>query len=150
MVAGTGTMRSALEALAAELGVADRVRFAGEVDDDEIVRLYAGALGVIFPPYDEDYGYVTLEAFLAGKPVITTTDAGGPTEFVEDGVNGWVTAPDPAALGAAIGALEANRARAAAFGAAGQARARTITWDGVDRPPARRCVRPSSSSRFRA
>ena len=101
------------------------------MDDDEIVRLYAGALGVIFPPYDEDYGYVTLEAFLAGKPVITTTDAGGPTEFVEDGVNGWVTAPDPAALGAAIGALEANRARAAALGAAGQARARGITWDGV-------------------
>ena len=130
-VAGTGTMRSSLEGLAAELGIADRVRFVGEVDDDEIVRLYAGALGVIFPPYDEDYGYVTLEAFLAGKPVITTTDAGGPTEFVEDGVTGWVTPPDPLALGAAMAELDADRARAAAFGAAGHARARTITWDGV-------------------
>ena len=131
VVAGTGTMRPALESLAAELGVSDRVRFLGEVADDEIVRLYSGALGVIFPPYDEDYGYVTLEAFLSGKPVITTTDAGGPTEFVEDGVNGWVAVPDPAAIGAAIGALAANRVQAAAFGAAGRARARAITWDGV-------------------
>ena len=40
------------------------------------------ALGVIFPPLDEDYGYVTLEAMLAAKPVITCTDSGGPLEFV--------------------------------------------------------------------
>jgi len=109
----------------------DRVRFAGEVDDDEIVRLYAGALGVIFPPYDEDYGYVTLEAFLSGKPVVTTTDAGGPTEFVVDGVNGRVTAPDPEALGEAIQFLAADRRRAASLGDAGYDRARQITWTGV-------------------
>jgi glycosyltransferase involved in cell wall biosynthesis len=130
-IAGTGTMRRALETLAVELDLGDRIRFLGEVSDDEIVELYAGALGVIFPPYDEDYGYVTLEAFLARKPVITTTDAGGPTEFVEDGVNGWVTAPEPEALGEAIGRLAGDRARAAALGEAGHRRARTITWDGV-------------------
>jgi glycosyltransferase involved in cell wall biosynthesis len=130
-IAGTGTMRRALETLAVELDLGDRIRFLGEVSDDEIVELYAGALGVIFPPYDEDYGYVTLEAFLARKPVITTTDAGGPTEFVEDGVNGWVTPPEPEALGEAIGRLAGDRARAAALGEAGHRRARTITWDGV-------------------
>ena len=79
----------------------------------------AGALGVIFPPYDEDYGYVTLEAFLSGKPVVTTTDAGGPNEFVVDGVNGRVTAPDPEALGEAIRFLAADARRAAALGDAG-------------------------------
>lgn len=131
VVAGTGTQAQALEALAAEAGVADRVRFVGEASDDEIVEWYAGALGVIFPPYDEDYGYVTLEAFLSHKPVVTTTDAGGPNEFVVDGVNGWVTPPEPEALGAAIGRLHADRARAAAQGDAGYERARTITWDGV-------------------
>jgi glycosyltransferase involved in cell wall biosynthesis len=131
LIAGTGTMHQALEGLVAELGLDRRVRFLGEVADDEIVRLYAGALGVIFPPYDEDYGYVTIEAFLAHKPVITTTDAGGPTEFVEDGVNGWVTPPLPEAVGEAIGRLSEDRARAAALGAAGYERARTITWDGV-------------------
>ena len=71
------------------------------------------------------------EAFLAGKPVITTTDAGGPTEFVVDGVNGRVTAPDPAALGEAIAFLAGDSRRAAALGEAGYERARHITWAGV-------------------
>ncbi len=130
-VAGTGTVRPELEALVAALGVGDRVHFLGEVSDDAIIELYAGALGVIFAPYDEDFGYVTLEGFLSGKPVITTTDAGGPTEFVVDGVNGRVTPPEPDALAAAVADLEGHRARAAAFGDAGYERAREITWTGV-------------------
>ena len=131
VVAGTGTQRDALEALAASLGVGDRVRFLGAVSDDDLIDLYAGALAVIFPPYDEDFGYVTLEAFLSGKPVITTTDAGGPNEFVVDGLNGVVAAPEAAALGAAIARLDGDRARAAALGEAGFSRARAITWSGV-------------------
>ncbi len=130
-VAGTGSDRAALERLIVSLNLESRVRLLGEVTDDEILALYAGALGVIFPPYDEDFGYVTLEAFLARKPVVTTTDAGGPTEFVEDGVNGWVTPPDPAAIGEAVTRLAADRARAARFGDAGYERARQITWAGV-------------------
>jgi glycosyltransferase involved in cell wall biosynthesis len=130
-IAGTGTRRAELESLTGTLGLSGRVRFLGEVDDDELIELYSGALGVIFPPYDEDYGYVTLEAFLSGKPVITTTDAGGPTEFVVDGVNGRVTAPNAEALGEAIGFLAADSRRAAALGEAGYERARQITWAGV-------------------
>ena len=72
-----------------------------------------GALAVVFPPFDEDYGYVTLEGFLARKPVVTTTDAGGPLEFVEHGVTGLVTDPDPEAIGAAIARLAADRRLAA-------------------------------------
>jgi glycosyltransferase involved in cell wall biosynthesis len=131
VVAGTGTERDALLALIEAEGQADRVRLLGQVDDEAIVSLYAGALGVIFPPYDEDYGYVTLEAFLAHKPVVTTTDAGGPNEFVVDGVNGRVVEPTPEAIGEAIGALATDRARASAMGDAGYERARTITWTGV-------------------
>ena len=131
VVAGTGTQAPALEALATSLGLDDRVQFLGEVTDEDIVALYARALGVVFPPFDEDYGYVTLEAFLAHKPVVTTTDSGGPNEFVIDGVNGWVCPPDPVALGEAIGRLHADRRRAVAQGEAGYDRARTITWDGV-------------------
>jgi glycosyltransferase involved in cell wall biosynthesis len=130
-VAGTGTQRAPLETLVRSLGLDGRVRFLGEVTDDDIVDLYAHALGVIYPPYDEDYGYVTIEAFLARKPVVTTVDAGGPNEFVVDGVNGWVCPAEPAALGDAIGRLHADRARAVAQGQAGYDRARTITWDGV-------------------
>jgi glycosyltransferase involved in cell wall biosynthesis len=131
VVAGTGTERATFERLAETAGVRDRVTFAGEVDDDALIDLYAGALAVVYPPYDEDFGYVTLESFLSHKPVVTTTDSGEPTEFVIDGVNGRVTAPDPEALAEAIAGLDADRAHAARMGDAGYERARTVTWDGV-------------------
>jgi glycosyltransferase involved in cell wall biosynthesis len=131
IVAGRGWERQGLEQLAFETNVADRVTFAGEVDDRRLVELYANAAAVVFPPFDEDYGYVTLEAFLARKPVVTTTDAGGPLEFVEDGVNGLVVEPTPESLGAAMTRVAADRSLARALGDAGYERARTISWDGV-------------------
>jgi len=129
VVAGDGPLRESLEAVAAAAGVADRVTWTGPIDEPQLIELYAGALGVVFPPFDEDYGYVTLEAFLSRKPVVTTTDAGGPLEFVEDGINGFVTAPAPEAIGAAMTALHVDRTRARALGDAGYDRVRSITWD---------------------
>ena len=131
VIAGTGTHGDALQSLAESLGLGTRVRFLGEVSNDEVLELYAGALAVVFPPFDEDYGYVTLEAFLAHKPVVTTTDAGGPNEFVTDGTNGWVTEPDPQAIGDAIRALDADRRKSARMGDEGYDLARGITWSGV-------------------
>ena len=110
---------------------ADALRLVSRLDEYELVELYSGALAIVFPPFDEDYGYVTLEAFLAHKPVVTTCDAGGPLEFVDDGTNGYVVDPTPDAIGGAIAQLAANPQRAAALGASGYDRARTITWDGV-------------------
>jgi glycosyltransferase involved in cell wall biosynthesis len=130
-VAGTGSQREALERLAESLGLGSRVQFLGEVNDEQAIELFAGALAVVFPPYDEDYGYVTLEAFLSHKPVVTTTDAGGPNEFVSDGVTGSVVAPDGAAIGEALAALDRDRRRAARLGEAGYDLARGITWSGV-------------------
>jgi len=131
MIAGTGTHAEALKALTDSLGLASRVTFLGEVSDDDLIELYAGALAVVFPPLDEDYGYVTLEAFLAHKPVVTTEDAGGPNEFVTNGVNGWVTPADSKALGEAIATLEADRRKTARMGDEGYDLARGITWAGV-------------------
>ncbi len=130
-VAGTGTQAHTFQALAESLGVADRVDFLGSVDDDALLALYSGALAVVFPPFDEDFGYVTLEAFLSRKAVITTVDAGGPNEFVVDQVNGFSCAPDPAALGHAMATLDRDRRLAASYGDAGYARASEITWTGV-------------------
>ena len=112
VVVGEGPLRARLEQTAIDAGVADRVTFAGRVDEHDLVALYAGALAVVFPPFDEDYGFITLEAFLARKPVVTTIDAGGPLEFVEDGVSGLVVEPAADAIGAAIARLAADRARA--------------------------------------
>jgi glycosyltransferase involved in cell wall biosynthesis len=131
VVVGEGPLRASLETTAIKLGIADRVLWAGGVDDRRLVELYAGALAVVFPPYDEDYGYVTLEAFLARKPVVTTTDAGGPLEFVKDDLTGFVVAPAPEAIADAIARLASNRRAAARLGAAGYDTARTITWTGV-------------------
>jgi glycosyltransferase involved in cell wall biosynthesis len=134
VIAGEGPLRRDLEALASSAGVSQRVTFAGAVDDATLVNLYAGAAAVVFPPYDEDYGYITLEAFLSRKPVVTTEDAGGPLEFVTDGVTGLVAAPDPGSLGAAMSKAVADVKRAAAMGDAGYERVRGISWDdAIDR-----------------
>ena len=131
IVVGDGSQRSALERRAAELDLQDRVVFLGQVDDAQIIELYAGALAVIYAPYDEDFGYVTLEAFLARRPVVTATDSGGTLEFVESDVNGAVCEPTGEAIAEAINRLANDRRRAAALGDAGFERAREITWDGV-------------------
>ena len=131
VVVGEGTQRASAERVAEEAGVADRVQFLGSVDDDQLIGLYAGALAVAYAPYDEDFGYVTLESFLCAKPVLTAHDSGGVLEFVVDGVNGLIRPPDPEAFADAINHLAADRRRTAALGDAGRERARTISWDGV-------------------
>ena len=80
---------------------------------------------------DEDFGYVTLEAFLAQQAGHHRSDSGGPNEFVVDGVNGFVCAPKPEAIADAMNRLAGDRTRAAAIGDAGYATAARITWDGV-------------------
>jgi glycosyltransferase involved in cell wall biosynthesis len=131
VIAGDGTQRGNVERLAASLGVADRITFLGTSADDLLLDLYAGALAVLYPPYDEDFGYVTLEAFLARKPVITCTDSGGPTEFVLNGINGFVCDPSAEPLAEAVNQLAHSPSRAAALGDAGRDVAARITWDGV-------------------
>jgi glycosyltransferase involved in cell wall biosynthesis len=75
---------------------------------------------------------VTVEAFLSGKPVLTTSDSGGPLEFVRAGETGLVVPPDPDALAAAIDQLwQWPEARLRAAGAAGRETVAGITWDAV-------------------
>jgi glycosyltransferase involved in cell wall biosynthesis len=131
VIVGDGSVRRELEAQIEQQGLTSRVRLAGRVSDEELVDLIAGARAMLFTPFDEDYGYVTLEAFLSRKAVITTTDAGGPLEFVVDGVNGVVAEPTGEALAAAIDRLGASAPLAAQLGEAGHDRARRVTWEGV-------------------
>ena len=79
------------------------------MSDEDLLTLYATCGAVVFPPADEDYGYIALEAFLSRKPVVTCTDSGGPLEFVVDGENGRVVPPEADALGAAAAELLADR-----------------------------------------
>jgi glycosyltransferase involved in cell wall biosynthesis len=133
VLSGDGGQRAKLEALAAEMEVTSRVHFLGHVTDDEKLGLYAHALGVFFGPYDEDYGYVTLEAMLASKPVITCTDSGGPLEFTRDGETGCVVAPDPEEIARAIDSLYGDKTRAAELGQRGREtyEGMNISWSNV-------------------
>jgi glycosyltransferase involved in cell wall biosynthesis len=119
----------ALRRLAAPLG--DRVVWTGFVSDEERIRLYANARAVVFSPVDEDYGYVTLEAMVSAKPVITCTDSGGSLEFVEHDVTGLIVPPDPAALAEAMASLWSRPGFARQAGRAGFERWRSlgISWD---------------------
>jgi glycosyltransferase involved in cell wall biosynthesis len=111
----------ALKIQAKRLKVHDRVEWLGSVTEEEKRRQYARSLGIIFPPINEDYGYVTLEAMLSSKPVITCVDSGGPLEFVRTDETGLVTDATSKALAAAMDTLWENRAQAQAMGQAGRA-----------------------------
>lgn len=131
LVAGDGSARRELQELIDRRGLHDRVSLLGRVDDEQLIDLYARALAVLFVPFAEDYGYVTLEAFLSRKPVITAHDAGGPLEFVVNDVNGFVCDPAPEDLARAIDRLAANPGLAEQLGERGHAVAHAITWDHV-------------------
>jgi glycosyltransferase involved in cell wall biosynthesis len=131
VIVGEGSHRSFIEREAEDLGVIDRITFAGSVADDDLVTLYRDALCVVYVPYDEDYGLATLEAFLAEKPVVTARDSGGTLEFVRDLENGFVVNPDPQAIAGAVARLDADRSLAASLGSTGRSVAAAITWDTV-------------------
>ena len=125
VLVGKGPDEPALRDQVERLGVDDRVRFEIDVSDERLYQLYETALGVYYGPFDEDYGYVTLEGFAAGRPVVTLSDSGGPLEFVVDGQTGLVASPDPKAIADAFDRLYRDRDLAARLGAAGDALVRT-------------------------
>lgn len=127
-IAGDGVTRLALDRLARNLGVADRVTFLGRIDDDAVLAQLGECRAVCFIPFDEDYGFVTVEAFASRKSVITCRDSGGPTELVRDGQTGLVCEPTPAAVAAALARLTDDRPLAERLGAAAAAQAAAMTW----------------------
>ncbi|HSK09791.1 MAG TPA: glycosyltransferase family 4 protein [Vicinamibacterales bacterium] len=131
IIGGDGESRTDLEALARSLGVDHRVRFVGELDVPQLVDYLARCRAVCFPAYDEDFGFVTVEAFASGKPVVTCTDSGGPAELVRDGVDGYVTAPTAEAMGTAIARLADDEQHARDLGAAARLAVQPMTWDAV-------------------
>lgn len=131
VIAGEGEAEGQLRELSSALGLNDRVTFAGRLDDDELAMYLARCRAVVFTPYDEDYGFVTVEAFASSKPVITCSDSGGPLELVRAGLNGWVVAPDPSDIAVAIAAAMGDRETARRYGQAGRAGIAELEWSRV-------------------
>ena len=133
VLAGRGSLGPSLAERRDRLGVADRLELPGFVADDVLVDLFRDAIAVVYAPFDEDYGFVTLQAFLAGVPVVTAADSGGVLEWVEHEVTGLVTDGSPEAMGAALDRLVDDPDLAARLGRAGRARVVDLSWDHVVR-----------------
>ena len=120
VLVGRGPDESSLRRRIERLGLRDRVRLEAGVSDERLLELYGKALGVFFGPYDEDYGYITIEGFAAARPVVTLTDSGGPLEFVRDAETGLVVAPKAKDVARAFDRLWSDRDAAMSWGLAGQ------------------------------
>jgi glycosyltransferase involved in cell wall biosynthesis len=116
-------------------GLRDKVTIDDRwISEDEKAANFASALAAAYAAYDEDsYGYPTIEAAHARRCTVTLNDSGGVLEFVEDGVNGRVVAPEPAAIAAVFDELFERRDLARQFGDAAHARLAElgIAWDVV-------------------
>jgi glycosyltransferase involved in cell wall biosynthesis len=132
-IAGQGPYQPDLEALAARLGVAERIRWLGTVPQGPMPALYRAADVLVGASFvNETFGIALAEAMACGRPVVASRFGGFP-EVVEDGVTGLLFAPQDAAdLAAKLDTVLADPTRAAAMGQAGRARVlRLFTWDAV-------------------
>jgi len=129
---GSGNAKHYSE-LVKKYDVANRVSLRGFVSDAEIIELYANALGVCYLPFDEDYGYVTLEGMLSGKPIVVATDGGGATELIEHEREGFIVAPEPRAIAESLDSLYANRERSRIMGQRGHDKLKSLnlSWQHV-------------------
>ena len=121
------------ESLIKRAKVVDRVTMRGFVPDEELVQLYANALAICYLPFDEDYGYVTLEGMLSAKPVLVTSDSGGAAELIEHDRDGLVVEPEAKAIAAALDQLYQDRDRARRMGEKGHEKlsAMNLSWANV-------------------
>jgi len=134
VIVGEGPDRERLEALSVSRGLDGRVRFAGNVSEATLAEFYATCRVVYYAPIDEDFGMVPFEAFRSGKPVVTTSDSGGPLDIVGDRETGRVVDPDAAAVAAALKELIADEATARAYGETGHRAVENVNWDvAIDR-----------------
>ena len=128
VIAGDGEERDRLQQLVAARDLSDRVTLPGGLTQAQLLHYLAHCRAVCFPPLQEDYGFVTAEAFASSKAVVTCRDSGGPAELVRDGVNGFVCDPTPASLASALRKLIDDRALAERMGREASRSGAHMTW----------------------
>ncbi len=131
LVIGDGPRRALLERLAAELGVADRVRFLGQLPNPDAVARAAGCDLFVLPGVEEPFGVAYVEAMAAGLPAIGSRGEGGPEDIAAAGEGMILVEPgDATGLAGVIERLIADRAELARLGAAARETVETnFTWE---------------------
>lgn len=144
LIIGDGPCRQPLERLAAELGVADRVRFLGQLPNPEAVAQAAGCDLFVMPGVEEPFGVAFVEAMAAGVPAIGSRGEGGPEDIAAAGPGMVLVNPDdPGELASVLDRLTADRDELAGLGAAARETvAANFTWErcGVETVAAYRAV----------
>jgi phosphatidyl-myo-inositol dimannoside synthase len=137
VIAGTGDEHAYLKQLAAEVGVADKVIFVGQIDNGEEAAYYAACDLFVMPnrqigPDVEGFGIVFLEAGAAGKPVIGGY-SGGTGEAIQEGVTGIrVNGENVEAIAAAVIQILADSDKARAMGEQGRQWVESVfTWESI-------------------
>jgi glycogen synthase len=127
-IGGDGPALPALQSLADELEIADRVRFLGRLSRDAVAIAMEHAEIFVMPSRLEPFGIVVLEAWRAGRAVIATSRGGAP-EFVDDGTTGLLVDPfDTPALAGALSRLLCDRNLARSLGEAARIRVKEFDW----------------------
>ncbi|MGI6493136.1 MAG: glycosyltransferase family 4 protein [Pelotomaculum sp.] len=101
VLVGGGPQEEELRSQAESLGIGDSVFFTGILSPEEVTNCYAGSDIFVFSSMTETQGLVIAEAKAAGLPVVAV-GANGVTEMVEDGIDGYLTGPDPGELAECI------------------------------------------------
>ncbi|HOP48060.1 MAG TPA: glycosyltransferase family 4 protein [Desulfobacteraceae bacterium] len=121
-----------LKMLIKKAGLSERCELLGFLPEEELLRYLSNARAVFYAPYDEDYGYATIEAFLALKPVITCFDSGEVKTFVEESGSGFVSDTDPDSIANNLRKVyDMTEVELAEMASRGHELARGITWDKV-------------------
>ena len=129
---GIGSESNALKAMIESQKLSDRCKMLGYVSEKELTHHLAHCKAVFYAPYDEDYGYATIEAFLAQKPVITCHDSGEVATIVKNTGSGFVVDDDPKAIRDVIKKLYAlSPSKLKQKAQQGYEFAKSIRWENV-------------------
>lgn len=127
-IAGTGPEESKIR----ELAKGDnRIELIGYTSEEDLIGLYSNALAVLYIPYDEDYGLITIEGMMSHKPIITSIDSGGSLEFVDNYKTGFAVSPEPEKIAEKINYIIENKEKAIVMGNAAYKRVEHISWGNV-------------------
>jgi len=127
-IAGTGPEEKRLK----ELAKGDaRIEFIGYTSEEDLVNLYSNALMILYIPFDEDYGLITIEGMMSHKPILTAIDSGGSLEFVNNYDTGFAVEPNPLKIAEKINYIIENREEAIKMGNLAYRKVEDINWNNV-------------------
>jgi glycosyltransferase involved in cell wall biosynthesis len=129
IIIGDGPEQKDISRKIKENSLEERVILLGKSDEKTVLKNFAACRAVFFAPEQEDYGFVTGEAFASQKAVITATDSGGPAELVINGETGFVCTPDPQVMAEKIDQLAEDENLAQRMGENAYKFISQITWE---------------------